>query len=75
MIDKERKIKDTERLYLNLRDVLLKQPTLQTTMNLNKFQSVLRKRGDKIKVSIQFSIKKKAFIFLRHNFIILFYIY
>lgn len=63
MIDKERKIKDTERLYLNLRDVLLKQPTLQTTMNLNKIQSALRKRGDKIKVSIQFGIKKSFYFF------------
>lgn len=63
MIDKERKIKDTEKLYMNLRDVLSKQSNLQTTMNLKKIQNALRKRGDKIKVSIQFSIKRKFLFF------------
>ncbi|XP_071574456.1 cilia- and flagella-associated protein 58, partial [Temnothorax nylanderi] len=52
MIDKERKLKDTEKLYVNLRDVLSKQPNLQITTNLNKVKNLLRKRGEKIKVSI-----------------------
>jgi len=57
MINKERKLKDTEKLYMNLRDVLSKQPNLQITTNLNKVQNILRKRGEKIKVSINKLIK------------------
>jgi len=58
MINKERKLKDTEKLYMNLRDVLSKQPNLQIRTNLNKVQNILRKRGEKIKVSINKLIKK-----------------
>jgi len=58
MINKERKLKDTEKLYMNLRDVLSKQPNLQITTNLNKVQNILHKRGEKIKVSINELIRK-----------------
>lgn len=53
MIDKERKLKDTEKLYMNLRNVLSKQSNLQITTNLNKVKNLLHKRGEKIKVSIK----------------------
>lgn len=53
MVDKERKLKDTEKLYMNLRNVLSRQPNLQITTNLNNIQSLLHKRDDKIKVSIK----------------------
>lgn len=59
MIDKERKLKDIEKLYMNLRDILSKQPNLQITTKLNKVQKQFRKRGEKIKVSIE--IYKKDF--------------
>ncbi|EFN63810.1 Coiled-coil domain-containing protein 147 [Camponotus floridanus] len=49
MIDKERKLRDTEKLYMNLRDVLSKQPDPQAAANLNKVQNALRKRGEKLK--------------------------
>ncbi|XP_036140535.1 cilia- and flagella-associated protein 58 isoform X2 [Monomorium pharaonis] len=52
MIDKERKLKGTEKLYMNLRDVLSKQPNLQIMTNLNTVQNMLRKRGEKIKCFI-----------------------
>lgn len=50
MMDKERKLRDTEKLYTNLRDVLSKQPDPQAAANLNKVQNALRKRGEKLKV-------------------------
>lgn len=53
MIDKQKKLKDTEKLYMNLRDVLSKQPNLQITTNMNKVQNILRKKGEKIKVSTE----------------------
>ncbi|XP_011063040.1 PREDICTED: coiled-coil domain-containing protein 147-like [Acromyrmex echinatior] len=49
IIQKERKLNDTEKLYMNLRDVLSKQPNLQKETSLNKVQNILRKRGEKIK--------------------------
>jgi len=58
MINKEKKLKDIEKLYMNLRDVLSKQPNLQISTNLNKIQNIVRKRGEKIKVSINELIKK-----------------
>lgn len=50
MIDKEKKIKDTEKLYMNLRDVLSKQPDPQVVANLNNIQNALRKKEEKLKV-------------------------
>ncbi|XP_011705667.1 PREDICTED: cilia- and flagella-associated protein 58-like [Wasmannia auropunctata] len=52
IIDKERKLKDTEKLYMNLRDVLSKQPNLQITKNLSKVRDIVRTRGEKIKCLI-----------------------
>lgn len=53
IIDKERKLKDTEKLYMNLRNVLSRQSNLQMTTNLNNIKNLLHKRGEKIKVSIK----------------------
>jgi len=58
MINNEKKLKDTEKLYMSLRNVLSKQPNLQITTNLNKVQNILHKRREKIKVSINELIKK-----------------
>ncbi|XP_018404761.1 PREDICTED: cilia- and flagella-associated protein 58-like [Cyphomyrmex costatus] len=52
IIHKERKLKDTEKLYMNLRDVLSKQPNMQIDTSLNKVQNILRKRAEKIKCLI-----------------------
>ncbi|XP_018316721.1 cilia- and flagella-associated protein 58 [Mycetomoellerius zeteki] len=52
IIHKERKLKDAEKLYMNLRDVLSKQPNSQRETSLNKVQNILRKRGEKIKCLI-----------------------
>lgn len=49
-IDKEKKIKDTEKLYMNLREILSKQPGPQVTVALSKTQKALRERGQKMKV-------------------------
>ncbi|XP_032679289.1 cilia- and flagella-associated protein 58-like [Odontomachus brunneus] len=49
IINKEKSIKDTEKLYTNLRDVLSKQRDSRMTANLDKVQSALRKRGEKLK--------------------------
>ncbi|XP_015188466.1 PREDICTED: cilia- and flagella-associated protein 58-like [Polistes dominula] len=49
IIDKEKRIQDTEKLYMNLREILVKQPGPQITMALNKTQKALRKRGNKMK--------------------------
>jgi len=51
IIHKERKLNDTEKLYMNLRDVLSKQPNSQRETSLDKVQNILRKREEKIKVS------------------------
>ncbi|KYN18447.1 hypothetical protein ALC57_09241 [Trachymyrmex cornetzi] len=51
IIHKERKLDDTEKLSTNLRDVLLKQPNSQRETSLDKVQNILRKRGEKNKVS------------------------
>lgn len=61
MMDKERKLRDTEKLYMNLRDVLSKQPDPQAAANLSKVQNALRKRGEKLKVrnKIYIAYKKK----------------
>lgn len=61
MIDKEKKIKDTEKLYINLRNVLSKQPDPQVVANLDKIQNALRKREDKLKVRDRIYSKKKIF--------------
>lgn len=50
IIDKEKKIKDTGKLYMNLRDVLSKQRDPRIAASLDIVQSSLRKRGEKLKV-------------------------
>ncbi|XP_076664868.1 cilia- and flagella-associated protein 58 isoform X2 [Andrena cerasifolii] len=49
MIEKEKKIKDTEKLYMNLREILSKHPGPQVAISLNKTQEALRDRGQKMK--------------------------
>ncbi|KAL6254573.1 hypothetical protein P5V15_014625 [Pogonomyrmex californicus] len=51
MIDKERKLKNTEKLYMNIRNILSMQPNQQMA-NFDKIHSTLRKRGKKIKCFI-----------------------
>lgn len=61
MIDKEKKIKDTEKLYTNIRDVLSKQPDPQAAAGLSKVQNALRKRGEQLKVRNGNSSASNAF--------------
>ncbi|KAI4483156.1 hypothetical protein M0804_008211 [Polistes exclamans] len=49
IIDKEKRVQDTEKLYMNLREILVKQPGPRITMALNETQKALRKRGNKMK--------------------------
>ncbi|XP_047351046.1 cilia- and flagella-associated protein 58-like [Vespa velutina] len=49
IIDKEKRVQDTEKLYINLREIMAKQPGPQITMALNKTQKALRDRGNKMK--------------------------
>ncbi|XP_076643190.1 cilia- and flagella-associated protein 58 isoform X2 [Halictus rubicundus] len=49
LVDKEKQIKDTEKLYMNLREILSKHPGPQVTISLNKTQKALRERGQKMK--------------------------
>ncbi|XP_050575770.1 cilia- and flagella-associated protein 58-like [Bombus affinis] len=49
MIEKEKKVKDTEKLYMNLREILSKHPGPQVMVSLNKTQKALRERGKKVK--------------------------
>ena len=51
MIEKEKKIKDTEKLYMNLREILSKHPAPEVAISLNKTQKALRERGRKVKVN------------------------
>jgi len=50
LIEKDKNLKDTERLYANLRTVLSRQSDPQATVNLHKAQDALHKRGIKLKV-------------------------
>lgn len=50
MIQKEKKIKEGEKLYMNLRAVLSKQPGPEVIISLQKTQKALRERGKKMKV-------------------------
>lgn len=49
-IERERQLKEAERLYLNLRQVLSKQPGPGLQEELSKTQRALKLRGDKLKV-------------------------
>ncbi|XP_026674723.1 cilia- and flagella-associated protein 58-like [Ceratina calcarata] len=49
LIEKEKKIKDTEKLYMNIRDILSQQPGPHVVVALNKTQKALRERGQKMK--------------------------
>lgn len=50
-IERERQLKEAERLYLNLRQVLAKQPGPGLQDELSKTKRALKLRGDKMKVS------------------------
>ncbi|XP_015520756.2 cilia- and flagella-associated protein 58-like [Neodiprion lecontei] len=52
MIQKEKKIKEGEKLYMNLRAVLSKQPGPEVIITLQKTQKALRERGKKMKCLI-----------------------
>ncbi|ERL90076.1 hypothetical protein D910_07431, partial [Dendroctonus ponderosae] len=49
-VERERQLKEAERLYLNLRQVLAKQPGPGIQDELVKTQRALKQRGDKLKV-------------------------
>lgn len=49
-IERERQLKQSERLYLNLRQVLSKQPGPEIQAELSKTQKALKSKGDKLKV-------------------------
>nr|XP_033339390.1 cilia- and flagella-associated protein 58-like [Megalopta genalis] len=49
LVDREKQIKDTEKLYMNLREILSNHPGPQVTVSLNKTQKALRERGKKMK--------------------------
>lgn len=51
LIDKDRKIKETEKLYMDLREMLSKQPGPELIENFDKTQKALRERGKKMKVT------------------------
>ncbi|XP_060527691.1 cilia- and flagella-associated protein 58-like [Cylas formicarius] len=48
-VERERQLKEAERLYLNLRQVLAKQPGPGIQEELTKTQRALKQRGDKMK--------------------------
>lgn len=50
-VERERQLKEAERLYLNLRQVLAKQPGPEIQSELSKTQRALKNKGDKLKVS------------------------
>ncbi|KOC62419.1 Coiled-coil domain-containing protein 147 [Habropoda laboriosa] len=52
VIEKEKKIKDTEKLYMNLREILSRHPGPQVAISLSKTQKALRERGQKMKCMI-----------------------
>lgn len=49
-VERERQLKESQRLYLNLRQVLSKQPGPEIQSELSKTQRALRSKGDKLKV-------------------------
>ncbi|XP_043668806.1 cilia- and flagella-associated protein 58-like [Vespula pensylvanica] len=49
IIDKEKRVQDTEKLYINLREIMARQPGPQMTIALNKTRKALRDRGNKMK--------------------------
>ncbi|KAL3268053.1 hypothetical protein HHI36_007182 [Cryptolaemus montrouzieri] len=48
-VERERQLKEVQRLYLNLRQVLAQQPSPSIKKELNKTQKALRLRGNKLK--------------------------
>lgn len=51
LISKTKKIKETEKLYMDMRQILLKQPGPEFVSNLEKTKEALRVRGRKMKVN------------------------
>lgn len=54
LIAKEKKIRETEKLYMNLREIVAKQPGPEVLLHLSKTRRALRDRGKKMKV-VQYS--------------------
>lgn len=55
-IKRESQLKETERLYMNLRQLLARQPGPETFEKLKKTQHALRERGMKMKVLLDLSL-------------------
>lgn len=49
-VEREKQLKEAERLYLNLRQVLAKQPGPKLQTELSKTQRALKQKEDKLKV-------------------------
>ncbi|KAJ8683602.1 hypothetical protein QAD02_019394 [Eretmocerus hayati] len=52
MITKDKKIKETEKMYMNLREIVAKQPGPEVLMTLNQTRRALKDRGKKMKCLI-----------------------
>lgn len=50
IITKEKKAKEAEKMYTNLREVVAKQPGPEVIMHLSRTRSALRNRAKKMKV-------------------------
>lgn len=52
LVAKDKQIKDTEKLYMNLREIVAKQPGPEVLVSLTKTRKALRDRGKKMKVRV-----------------------
>lgn len=50
LVSKDEKIKEIEKLYMEVHETLMKQPSPEIISNFEKTQKVLRERGIKMKV-------------------------
>lgn len=66
-VERERQLRQTERLYLNLRQVLAKQPGPEIQTELCKTQRVLKNRGDKLKVGFLSGSNKMLLYLFKNN--------
>ncbi|CAB0032804.1 unnamed protein product [Trichogramma brassicae] len=62
MIDKDKKIKELEKMYVNIREVLSKQPGPDVMIRLSKTRGALRTRAKKMKVSYNVGSRRLASI-------------
>lgn len=58
-LEKERQLKEAEKLYMNLRQVLSRQPGPDVQTSLIKTQRALTLRGNKMKVCLMMPFSKK----------------